>query len=49
MMITTKHGTVIVRSGFKARESKDGRAHACIIKEGFGQASLMCLSLPPNI
>ena len=48
-MITTKHGTVIVPSGFKAQESKDGRAHACIIKEGFGQARLMCLWLPPNI
>ena len=49
MMITTKHGTVNVPSGFKAQESKDGRAHACIIKEGFGQARLMCLWLPPNI
>ena len=49
MMITTKHGTVIVPSGFKARESKDGRAHACIIRIGFGQARLMCLWLPPNI
>jgi len=49
MMITTKHGTVIVPSGFKARESKDGRAHACIIKMGFGQARLTCLWLPPNI
>jgi hypothetical protein len=36
MMITTKHGTVIVPSGFKARESKDGRAHACITKLGAG-------------
>jgi hypothetical protein len=48
-MITTKHGTVVVPSGFKVRESKDGRAHACIIKVGFGQARLMCLWLPPNI
>ena len=49
MMITTKHGTVVVPSGFRARESKDGRAHACIIKVGFGQARLMCLWLPPSI
>jgi hypothetical protein len=42
-----RHG--FVPSGFKARESKDGRAHACIIRVGFGQARLMCLWLPPNI
>jgi len=49
MMITTKHGVVIVPSGFKARVSKDGRAHACIVKVGFGQSRLICLWLPPNI
>jgi len=46
MMITTKHGTVIVPANFPRRESQDNRMHACIRPSGNG-ARLICLFMPP--
>ena len=43
MVVTTKHGTVVVPQNFKMRESPDGQAHACIVK-----GRLVCLFMPPS-
>ena len=48
MMITTKHGSVIVPANFPRRESKDNRMHACIRASGRGNLRLICLFLPPS-
>ena len=48
MMITTKHGSVIVPANFPRRESKDNRMHACIRASGGGNLRLICLFLPPS-
>jgi hypothetical protein len=48
MMITTKHGSVIVPANFPRRESKDNRMHACIRASGSGNLRLICLFLPPS-
>ena len=42
MTIKTRHGEVVVPPNFPARQSKDGRMHACI-REG----RLVCLFMPP--
>jgi hypothetical protein len=42
MLITTKHGSVIVPANFPRRASGDGRMHACILN-----GRLICLFLPP--
>ena len=44
MVITTKHGTVVVPVNFKMRESQDGGMHACIVK-----GKLVCLFMPPSM
>jgi hypothetical protein len=43
MVVTTKHGTVMVPPNFPERVSKDGRAHACIRGN-----KLLCLFVPPS-
>ena len=48
MMITTKHGSVIVPANFPRRESKDNRMHACIRASGNGNLRLICLFMPPS-
>ncbi len=48
MMITTKHGSVIVPANFPRRESKDNRMHACIRASAGGNARLICLFMPPS-
>src|SRR5262245_66270231 len=48
MMISTKHVVVIVPSGFTARVSKDGRAHACIVKPGCQHSRRISLGLQLN-
>lgn len=42
MVVTTRHGSVVVPANFKHRESKDGRMHACILN-----GRLICLFMPP--
>jgi hypothetical protein len=51
MVITTRHGTVVVPEDFKApsrRQSRDGRMHACIRQTAQGM-KLICLYEPPGI
>ena len=47
LVVTTKHGTATVPIGFPARESKDGRMHACMRQNEFGAWDVMCLFMPP--
>ena len=43
LVVTTKHGTVVVPPDFPRRESPDGRMHVCI--QGI---YVMCLFMPPH-
>ena len=47
MMVTTKHGSVIVPANFPRRESKDNRMHACMRPAQGGTMRLICIFLPP--
>jgi hypothetical protein len=47
MMVTTKHGTVVVPANFPRRESKDNQMHACMRPTADGGMRLLCLFLPP--
>jgi hypothetical protein len=48
MLITTRHGSVIVPANFPRRESKDNRMHACIRASAGGNMRLICLFMPPS-
>jgi hypothetical protein len=48
LIVTTKHGTVIVPANFPRRESKDHRMHACMLPGAGGQMQLICIFLPPS-
>ena len=47
MMVTTKHGSVLVPATFPRRESKDNRMHACM-RPSDGGMRLLCLFIPPS-
>ena len=47
MIVTTKHGTVVVPGDFPRRESKDHRMHACMMPGAGGQMQLICIFMPP--
>jgi hypothetical protein len=49
MIVTTKHGTVVVPSNFPRRESKDHRMHACMMPGAGGQMQLICIFMPPSM
>jgi hypothetical protein len=46
MLVTTRHGSVVVPADFPRRESKDNRMHACMRTDVTG-VRLLCLFLPP--
>jgi acyl CoA:acetate/3-ketoacid CoA transferase beta subunit len=46
MLVTTKHGSVIVPANFPRRESKDSRMHACM-RPTDGGMRLICIFMPP--
>jgi hypothetical protein len=48
MMVTTKHGSVMVPANFPRRESKDHRMHACMRPMAGGTLRLICLFIPPT-
>ena len=48
MIVTTKHGTVLVPANFPRRESKDHRMHACMLPGAGGQMQLICIFMPPS-
>jgi len=47
MLVTTKHGTVIVPANFPRRESKDSRMHVCMRPGEGGSMRLLCIFMPP--
>ena len=47
MLVTTKHGSVLVPANFPRRESKDNRMHACMRPGEGGAMRLICIFLPP--
>jgi len=49
MLVTTKHGSVLVPANFPRRESKDHRMHACMRPGQGGTMRLICIFLPPAI
>jgi len=49
MIVTTKHGSVLVPGDFPRRESKDHRMHACMMPGLGGQMQLICIFMPPSM
>jgi hypothetical protein len=49
MLVTTKHGSVVVPANFPRRESKDHRMHVCMRPGQNGSMRLICIFLPPAI
>lgn len=49
MIVTTKHGSVLVPADFPRRESKDHRMHACMMPGASGQMQLICIFMPPTM
>jgi hypothetical protein len=47
MLVTTRHGSVVVPANFPRRESKDHRMHACMRPGQGGTMRLICIFLPP--
>ena len=47
MLVTTRHGSVIIPADFPRRESKDNRMHACMRPGSDGGMRLICIFLPP--
>ena len=47
MLVTTRHGSVVVPANFPRRESKDNRMHACMRPASEGGMRLICIFLPP--
>jgi hypothetical protein len=48
MLVTTRHGSVVVPADFPRRESKDNRMHACMRPGSDGGMRLICIFLPPG-
>ena len=47
MLVTSKHGTVVVPANFPRRESKDGRIHVCMRPAEAGTMKVLCVFFPP--
>jgi hypothetical protein len=47
LLVTTRHGSVVVPGDFPRRESKDSRMHACMRPGPGGQMRLICVFMPP--
>ena len=48
MLITTKHGSVVVPANFPRRNSKDNQMHACMRPGEGGGMRLLCIFIPPS-
>jgi hypothetical protein len=48
MLVTSKHGSVIVPANFPRRESKDHRMHVCMRPGEGGTMRILCIFLPPS-
>ncbi len=49
LRVSTKLGTATVPDNLPRRPSHDGRMHACIIYDEFGEKSVLCLFVPPSM
>lgn len=49
MIVTTKHGSVLVPGNFPRRESKDNQMHVCMRPGEGGSMRLLCIFMPPAI
>ncbi len=49
MLVTTRHGSVVVPANFPRRESKDNQMHACMRPGQGGSMRLICIFMPPAI
>jgi hypothetical protein len=47
LVVTSKHGKVVIRPNFPVRESKDGRMHVCMGRYDSGDMEVVCLFMPP--
>ena len=47
MVVTSRHGTVVVPANHQPRLSKDHRMHVCMRPAGGGKMRLICLFMPP--
>jgi hypothetical protein len=48
MLVTTKHGSVVVPANFPRRDSKDHQMHACMRPGEGGGMRLLCIFIPPS-
>lgn len=49
MIVTTKHGSVVVPASAQRRESRDHRMHACMRPADGGTMRLICIFMPPSM
>lgn len=49
LIVSSKHGRVLVPQGFPVRASKDGRMHVCMVPDAFGAMTVTCLFVPPSM
>lgn len=49
LMVTTRHGYVVVPHNFPIKQSKDGQMHACMRRDAVGAMVLICLFMPPSL
>jgi hypothetical protein len=47
LLVTSKHGRVLIPRDFPVRESRDSRMHVCMRHNEFGKLEVMCLFMPP--
>ena len=48
LLVTTRHGRVIVPADFPRGQSKDSQMHACMRPIGGGAVKLICIFMPPT-
>jgi hypothetical protein len=48
MLVTTKHGRVLVPPNFPRRDSRDHQMHACMRPGEGGSMRLICIFIPPS-
>ena len=46
-IVTRTHGKAVIRQNIPVRESQDGRMHACMRYDPFGELEVICLFAPP--
>jgi hypothetical protein len=48
LMVSSKHGNVLIPEGLPTWESKDGRMHICTGYDFDGNRVVLCFFIPPN-